>query len=104
MIYAYTVYGVGITPAVLAAFFWKRATTAGGVSSIAAGLIVTLVWEFGKVGAMLSPHVPDTYRSLVGDAGYPALAACVFCLVVGSLLTKAPDPTQWQPFFKKETA
>ena len=30
-IYAYTMYGVGITPAVMAAFFWKRATAAGGV-------------------------------------------------------------------------
>lgn len=43
--YAYTVYGAGITPAVLAVFFWKRVNAAGGVSSMLAGVVSTLVWE-----------------------------------------------------------
>ncbi|QST01300.1 sodium:solute symporter family protein [Pontibacillus sp. ALD_SL1] len=43
--YAYTVYGAGITPAVLAVFFWKRVTAAGGISSMLAGVTSTLVWE-----------------------------------------------------------
>ncbi|MBD3404132.1 sodium:solute symporter family protein, partial [candidate division GN15 bacterium] len=41
-LYAYTMYGVAITPALLASFFWRRATVAGGVTSIAAGMIITL--------------------------------------------------------------
>ena len=44
-LWAYTMYGAAITPALLAAFFWRRATRAGGVASIAAGMLVTLGWE-----------------------------------------------------------
>ncbi|KUP09595.1 sodium:proline symporter [Bacillus coahuilensis m2-6] len=43
--YAYTVYGAGITPAVLAVFFWKRVNAAGGISSMIAGVASTLIWE-----------------------------------------------------------
>ncbi|WP_085993271.1 sodium:solute symporter family protein [Oceanobacillus senegalensis] len=43
--YSYTVYGAGITPAILAVFFWKRVTAIGGISSMVAGVVVTLVWE-----------------------------------------------------------
>lgn len=88
-IYAYTMYGVGITPAVMAAFFWKRATAAGGVSSIAAGMIVTLVWEIFGLGPLLG--LPTIY---------PALGASLFCLVFISLATPKPDESKWRPFFK----
>ena len=40
---AYTMIGAGITPALLAAFLWKRVTTAGGVASIATGMGITLI-------------------------------------------------------------
>ncbi|WP_430789574.1 sodium:solute symporter family protein [Virgibacillus flavescens] len=43
--YAYTVYGAGLTPALLAVFFWKRVNAAGGISSMIAGVTTTLVWE-----------------------------------------------------------
>ncbi|SDL89372.1 sodium:solute symporter family protein [Sediminibacillus halophilus] len=43
--YAYTVYGAGLTPAILAVFFWKRVNAAGGVASMVAGVITTLIWE-----------------------------------------------------------
>ncbi|WP_100372605.1 sodium:solute symporter family transporter [Bacillus sp. FJAT-45037] len=43
--YAYTVYGASITPAVLAVFFWKRVTVLGGIASMFAGLISMLTWE-----------------------------------------------------------
>jgi len=36
-LFAYTIYGAGITPALLAAFFWPRATAAGALSSMIAG-------------------------------------------------------------------
>jgi SSS family solute:Na+ symporter/sodium/proline symporter len=44
-IYAYTMYGAGITPALLASFLWKRATPTAGASSIAVGMITTILWE-----------------------------------------------------------
>jgi Na+/proline symporter len=43
--YSYTMYGAAITPAVLAAFLWKRVTAAGGITSILLGGGGTLFWE-----------------------------------------------------------
>jgi SSS family solute:Na+ symporter/sodium/proline symporter len=87
-LYAYTMYGVGITPAVLAAFLWKRANAKGGVSSIAAGMSVTILWEIsGKPFAI--PTI------------YPALFASLFCLVIVSLVTGKPPEEKWRPFYKK---
>ncbi|WP_096189850.1 sodium:solute symporter family protein [Evansella halocellulosilytica] len=43
--YAYTVYGAGVTPAVLAVFFWKKVNAIGGISSMIAGVTTTLLWE-----------------------------------------------------------
>ena len=40
---AYLIYGTSITPALLAAFLWKRATKEGAVTSIALGATITLV-------------------------------------------------------------
>lgn len=87
-IYAYTMYGVGITPALMGAFFWRRATAAGGVASMAGGMIVTLLWEILK-----QPFGMNTV--------YPALTASVILLVVVSLCGKRPDEAKWRPFFVK---
>lgn len=85
-LYAYTMYGVAITPALLACFFWKRTTTAGGVASIISGMIVTLVWEIAG-----QPFAIPTV--------YPALAVSLSLLILVSLFTPRPSNTQWQPFF-----
>ena len=85
-IYAYTMYGVGVTPALLAAFFWKRASAAGGASSIAAGMSATVLWEvLGKPAGI--PTV------------YPALGISLFCLITVSLLTAKPEPEKLERFF-----
>jgi len=89
-VYAYDVYGAGITPVVVAAFFWKRTTTAGGLSSIAAGTVVAVAWKIFN----LDPIVPMIF---------PALATSVASLIGVSLLTAPPHPEQWQPFFRKAT-
>lgn len=89
-IYAYTMYGVGITPAVMGAFFWKRATPAGGVSAMASGMVVTLVWEIFELAAPTATG---------WETVYPALAASLGCLIFVSLLTKPPDEAKWKPFF-----
>ncbi len=85
-IYAYTVYGVGITPAVMAAFFWKRATAAGGVTSIGAGMITTILWK-----ALGNPWGVPTV--------YPPLILSLLCLVIVSYLTPAPEERKWKQFF-----
>jgi len=86
-LYAYTMYGVGITPAVLGAFFWKRANALGGVSSIAGGMLVTLIWEIGG-----QPFGVPTV--------YPALGASLLGLIAVSLLTERPPEEKWRPFYK----
>jgi SSS family solute:Na+ symporter len=43
--YSYTIYGAGITPAVLAALLWKRVNKMGGLSSMVVGTVATLIWE-----------------------------------------------------------
>lgn len=82
---AYTIYGAGITPALLATFFWRRTTSAGAVASIVAGTAVTLLWR-----AFGNPAV---------DAVVPALVAALLMLIVVSLLTPRPPREKVDPFF-----
>jgi SSS family solute:Na+ symporter/sodium/proline symporter len=87
---AYTVYGAGLTPALMATFFWRRATVAGGVWSIAAGMAVTVAWEVAKKAIGHHPlHLP---------AIYPALVASVLVLVVVSLAGSPPPREKWERF------
>jgi len=86
-LYAYTMYGVGVTPATLAAFLWKRATALGGVSSIALGMVTTITWELLK-----KPWGVPTV--------YPALILSVSSLILVSLLTPKPSEEKVRPFFQ----
>ena len=92
--YAYTVYGAGITPVVLAVFFWKRANGPGAVASIAAGTCITLAWNvLGILSArqVLSGALADLgARASNVDAVFPALVGSLLCLVVVSLATAPP--------------
>jgi Na+/proline symporter len=89
--YAYTVYGAGITPAVLAAFMWRRVTTAGGIASILLGTGVTVGWEMATQAAGAPPGGIPTF--------YPAIAASIGGLVVVSLATQAEPEAKWGKFF-----
>lgn len=83
-LWAYTMYGAAITPALLAVFLWPRVTRAGGVASIAAGMVTTLGWEIYARQAGGYPYELATV--------YPALALSVLALVGVSLAT--PRPTK----------
>jgi SSS family solute:Na+ symporter len=91
-LYAYTIYSAALTPVILAAFFWKRATAAGAVASIAAGTVITIFWD--------TPFIHHNVPSIVSDrdAIFPALVASLLCLFVVSLLTAPPNAAQLQPF------
>ncbi len=79
-LYAYTIYGSAITPSLVAALFWKRATKAGAIASILTGTAVTLVWSEVVVG-----YLPANWADL--DAVLPAITLSVLALVGVSLLT-----------------
>jgi solute:Na+ symporter, SSS family len=95
--FAYTMYGVAITPALLAALAWKRATRAGGLASIVSGAVMALVFE------LVIPNVfPQVLRG--GDPWgvpsiYPAALVSIGCLVLVSLFTPPPTEEQLRPLF-----
>lgn len=91
-LYAYTIYSAALTPVILAAFFWKRATATAAVASIAVGTVVTISWDT----TFVQTHVPAVLAQR--DAIFPALFASLVALIVGSLLTPAPSSAQLQPF------
>jgi SSS family solute:Na+ symporter/sodium/proline symporter len=89
-LYAYTMVGAAVTPALLAAFLWKRVTPAGGVSSIAAGMLVTII--FGVLNTV--GVIQWEYDYII----YPAGAASLVCLIVVSLMTPPSPEEKWKPF------
>jgi Na+/proline symporter len=101
--FAYTIYGVAITPALIAALAWKRATKAGGLASIISGTAAAIILKV--LAEVLPPHLaPD------GDPWgipiiYPALAVSLGCLIIVSLATEKPKPKELEKFFpeKKKT-
>jgi Na+/proline symporter len=68
---AYTIYGTGITPSLVAALTWKKATSSGAIASIIAGVLTTLVWEFGGLGAStgIDPVIPAIGLSVAALLG-----------------------------------
>jgi len=101
-IFAYTIYGVSITPALIAALAWKRATKLGGLVSIISGTFVTI---FLRVMVEILPPemVPE------GDPWgipiiFPGLVVSIGALIIVSLLTKKPSPEEMAKFFPKKEA
>lgn len=92
---AYTIVGAGLTPAVLAAFLWKRVTVAGGVASIAGGMAttigITVVNAFHE-SSLGAPWLATDYIAI------PAAAVSVGLLVAVSLLTPPSPESKWRPF------
>jgi SSS family solute:Na+ symporter/sodium/proline symporter len=88
-LWAYTMYGAGITPALLAAFVWPRATRHGGVASIAAGMLTTTIWEIIAIQRAVPGGDP---RYLFGfQTIYPAMLFSIGALVGVSLATRTVD-------------
>jgi SSS family solute:Na+ symporter len=99
--FAYTMYGVSITPALIAALSWKRATKQGGIASIISGAFVAVIFD------LVIPHgFPQFMRS--GDPWgipsiYPALTASILTLVFVSLATPKPERETLVRLFRSES-
>ena len=103
--FAYTMYGVAVTPALFAALTWKRATRAGGVASILSGALATVVFE------LILPRLAPSVMVAAQEGGYfgadpwgipsiyPAALISIGSLVVVSLLTAKPKPEELAPLF-----
>jgi SSS family solute:Na+ symporter/sodium/proline symporter len=91
-LYAYTIYSAALTPVILAAFYWRRATASAAVASIFTGTFVTVFWDT----AFIHTHLPQIIADR--DAIFPALIASLLCLIVVSLLTPRPSEAHLQAF------
>lgn len=98
--FAYTIYGVAITPALIAALAWKRATKVGGLASVISGTLACILLKI-LAGVLPPDKAPD------GDPFgipliYPAFIISVGALIIGSLLSKKPDPKELEKFFPEK--
>ncbi len=95
--FAYTIYGVAITPALIAALAWKRATKAGGLASIVSGALSVLITE------LLVPNVFPSWMKAGDPFGvpsiYPSAAISIGVLVIVSYLTAPPTEEELKPLF-----
>jgi Na+/proline symporter len=101
-LYAYTIYSAAITPVVMAAFFWKRATAQGAVVSILLGTVVTIFWKIQQKALEVNAATLLPQDWLQHDAIYPALIISLVSLVAISLFTPRPRPEQWAPFVAEQ--
>ena len=91
-LYAYTIYSAALTPVILAAFYWRRATASAAVASIFTGTFVTVFWDT----AFIHTHLPAILAER--DAIFPALIASLLCLIVVSLFTPPPTESHLRAF------
>jgi solute:Na+ symporter, SSS family len=94
---AYTIYGVAITPALLAALAWKRATKPAGVASILLGAAVVVFLDI-----VVTYGFPELL--IDGDPWgipsiYPGLIISIGTLVIVSLFTTKPDDETLKKLF-----
>jgi solute:Na+ symporter, SSS family len=110
--FAYTMYGVAVTPALFAALTWKRATRQGGVASIVGGALATVLFEV--VVPRVAPGVMEAANGLTGAAAmasnfgadpwgipsiYPSAIISIGLLIVVSLMTPAPKAEELERLF-----
>jgi SSS family solute:Na+ symporter len=101
-LYAYTMVGAAVTPALLAAFLWKRATPAGGVASVGLGMLSTLA--FGALANYGVESLPLGFVDMPLDYDYiiyPAATFSILGLVIVSLATGPSPEEKWKPFIAK---
>lgn len=100
-LYAYTMVGAAVTPALLAAFLWRRVTPLGGTVSVGAGILATMIFGFMAQSGMESIplgfglRLPLDYDYII----YPAGTASIVLLIVVSLLTPPSPEEKWKPFW-----
>ena len=101
-LYAYSLVGASLTPALLAAFLWKRVTAQGGVACIAGGLgSIVGIKILSTLGVGFTLTIGDTPFDF-SSSDYiviPGVMISIGLLVVVSLLTPASDEEKWRPFF-----
>ncbi len=101
-LYAYSLVGASLTPALLACFLWKRVTAQGGVACIAGGLgSIVAIGVLSRVGVDFTMTIAGNTFDFA-DSQYiviPGVIISIGLLVIVSLLTRPSPPEKWEPFF-----
>jgi SSS family solute:Na+ symporter len=100
--FAYTMYGVAITPALLGALAWRRATRAGGVASIVSGAVMVLFLDL--IVPRVMPQVMQGGDPWGVPSIYPAGIISIGMLIVVSLLTAKPRAEDLAKLFPEAPA
>ena len=106
-LYAYSIVGASLTPALLAAFLWKRVTPQGGVACLAGGLGTILGLKvLERFGMSFTMEFSGTEFNFAGSEYIviPAVIASIGLMVIVSLMTKPSPKEKWAPFFDEEGA
>ncbi len=101
-LYAYSLVGASLTPALLACFLWKRVTAQGGVACIAGGLgSIVAIGVLSRLGVDFSLTIGGNAFDFA-DSQYiviPGVIISISLLVIVSLLTQPSPAEKWKPFF-----
>jgi SSS family solute:Na+ symporter/sodium/proline symporter len=100
--FAYTIYGVAITPALIAALAWKRVTRLAGLVSIISGTAACIILRV--IVEVLPPELAPEGDPFGIPLIFPALAISVGSLILVSLFQKKPKPEEIEKFFPKKEA
>jgi SSS family solute:Na+ symporter/sodium/proline symporter len=104
-LYAYSLVGASLTPALLAAFLWKRVTPQGGVACIAGGLGSILgIRLLARIGVNFTMTLSGTEFDFASSdyIVIPGVLFSVGLMVIVSLLTRPSPEAQWKPFFTQD--
>jgi SSS family solute:Na+ symporter/sodium/proline symporter len=116
-LFAYSLVGASLTPALLAAFLWKRVTPEGGVACIGGGIVtiagIALVDRLRDDVAWLAASLDRIgldFTATLGGTQFdfassdyiviPGVIVSMTLLVVVSLLTEPSPREKWEPFFR----
>lgn len=101
-LYAYSLVGASLTPALLAAFLWKRVTPQGGVACIAGGLVTIVgIAVLARLGVDFTMTLAGSEFDF-GSSDYiviPSVIVSVGLLVGVSLWTPPSPEEKWRPFY-----
>jgi len=104
-LYAYSLVGASLTPALLAAFLWKRVTPQGGVACLGGG-IATIVGlaTLDRLGLDFVLTLGGTEFDFASSdyVVIPGVIVSLGLLVVVSLATEASPREKWEPFFRPQ--
>ena len=105
-LFAYTIYGVAITPVLIAALAWKRVTKAAGLVSIISATVVTVALKLaGSIWPSIMKPLGDPNADPFGiPILYPALAVSLLALFIITPLTKKPSREVLAKLFPEEKA